>query len=498
MPSNNRLSSADGSVKKNIPSQPRREFLKQTTIASAAAITPYFLSSRKALAADKGNKPTIAAIGVGGSRGRYNRGRSIANNAAKYGQMIAVCDVDNLHNDEFNAAYDGKLNTYQDYRKLFENEKPDVVTIGTPDHWHVPIALHALSHGADVYCEKPLTLTIEEGELIRKAAEKSGRVFQVGTMQRSWNLFMYATAIVQSGRLGENVQAHCGIDPAPTGGPFETTKVPEGIDWDLWLGPTPKTDYCEERRRFFRWYLEYSGGKMTDWGAHHVDIAQWALGLDHTPIQKVSGEGKMTPIVPDSFNWKGFFDGEERLPNAYNAATEFNINLDFEGGRSISVNHMYESGTTKFGNGILFVGDKGRIFVNRSKLQGTLIKEIFGDNLETKTLPDGTRSNNYKECFDRVDEATRKEFADTFERLNKGKPVTSHMQNFFECIEDRSEPMSDVASHVNTMNSLHMCNIILMLGRELEWNGKTRDFGSDDQANALMKRKRREGFELIS
>lgn len=479
-------------------SSTRRSFLKSTSLAGAAAATPYVWTSSYARAADANSKPTIAAIGVGGSRGRYNQGRAIANSAAHHGQMIAVCDVDELHNEEFNAAYDGKLNTYQDYRKLFEKEKPDVVTIGTPDHWHVPIALHALEHGADVYCEKPLTLTISEGELIRKAVENSGRVFQVGTMQRSWNLFTYAVAIVRSGRLGENVEAHCGIDGAPTGGPFDTTAVPEGLDWDLWLGPAAKEDYSLERRKFFRWYLEYSGGKMTDWGAHHVDIAQWALGLDHTTPERISGQGVMTPIIPDDFNWQQFLDGEADLPNGYNAATKFNIDLDFAEGQKITVNNRYESGSTKFGNGILFKGEKGRMFVNRSKLQGAVVKDIFGDNLEKKRGENGRQVNNYKECIDRVDDATRAEFAEAFKTLNKGKVITSHMKNFFSCIEDRSEPMSDVESHVNCMNSLHMCNIMLMLGRELKWDTQAQNFGSDDQANALMSRKRRAGFELES
>ena len=471
----------------------RRRFL-QTTAAAAAA--PYFWSSRQLHAADANSQPTIAAIGVGGSRGRYNQGRAIANQAAKMGQMIAVCDVDQLHNEEFNASYDGKLNMYQDYRTLFENERPDVVTIGTPDHWHVPIAIHALQHGADVYCEKPLTLTIKEGDLIRKAVEQTGRVFQVGTMQRSSKLFLYATAIVRSGRLGKNVVAHCGIDGAPDGGPFDTTAVPEGLDWDLWLGPAPKQDYCEERRRFFRWYLEYSGGKMTDWGAHHVDIALWALGLDHSHVQRVSGTGTMPPIIPDNFNWQQFLDGESELPNAYNAATKFNIRVDYEGGRHITVNNAYETATTKFGNGILFEGEKGRMFVNRSKLQGSVIKEIFGDNLEKKKAADGKTTDNFQECIDRLDSSMKNEFAESFQTLNKGKAVSSHMRNFFHCIEDRSEPMSDVTSHVNTMNALHMCNIMLMLGRDLHWESKSHSFGSDEQANHLVSRRRRDGFAL--
>jgi len=452
----------------------RRSFLKKSAALSAATTIPYIWTSSYARAEDLNSKPTIAAIGVGGSRGRYNQGRAIARNAARLGQMIAVCDVDDLHNNEFNAEFKNKLSTYQDYRKLFEKEKPDVVTIGTPDHWHVPIALHAMEHGADVYCEKPLTLTIEEGDLIQKAVKKTGRVFQVGTMQRSSKLFLYATAIVRSGRLGDNVTAHCAIDSAPTGGPFETTDAPGDLDWDLWLGPAAKQDYCEERRRFFRWYLEYSGGKMTDWGAHHVDIALWALGLGNTQLQRVSGSGEMTPIIPDDFNWQQFLDGEAELPNGYNAATKFHINLEYPGSKTVS---------------------KGRLFVNRGKLQGDVVKDIFGDNLESKKV-DGKNTNNFRECYDRVDDKTNAEFAEAFTSLNKGKPVTDHMKNFFTCMKDRSETMSDVGSHVNTMNALHMCNINLMLGRDLNWNGK--NFGSDDQANALMSRKRREGFELQS
>ncbi|MEM9645364.1 MAG: Gfo/Idh/MocA family oxidoreductase [Planctomycetota bacterium] len=474
----------------------RREFVRTAAAAGTALSTPSIWTSGQLNAAGATSERTIAAIGVGGSRGRYNRGKTIAGQAAKLGRMIAVCDVDDLHNDEFNEAHGGKLNTYQDYRKLFDAETPDIVTIGTPDHWHIPIALQALESGADVYCEKPLTLTIEEGEIIQDAVNRTGKVFQVGTMQRSWNIFMYAVAIVQSGRLGSKVTAHCAIDPAPTGGPYATTKSPSDLDWDLWLGPTPKTDYSDERRRFFRWYLEYSGGKMTDWGAHHVDIAQWALGLDNKNIRHVSGTGQMTPIVPENFNWKRFLDGEIKLPNAYNSATEFNLELDFEGDKKITVNHEYESGTTKFGNGILFEGDKGRIFVNRGKLQGSAVQEIFGDNLEKKKTADGKYVDNYQECFRRMSDASRSEFDEAFVRLNKGKAISSHMSNFFECVEDRSEPMSDVASHVNSMNSLHMCNIALMLGRDLNWDAKAKNFGSDDQANALMSRKRRAGFEL--
>lgn len=477
----------------------RRDFFRKSAIAGVAISTPYIWTSQSSAADANDEKPTVACIGIGGSRGRYNRGRKIADQAAKFGRMIAVCDCDQPHNEEYNAKFDGKLNEYTDYRELFEKEKPDIVTIGTPDHWHVPIAIHALEAGCHVYCEKPLTLTIGEGAIIREAVKKSGKVFQVGTQQRTEmnQLFMYATAIVRSGRLGGNVNAHVSIDAAPEGGPFETTEAPEGLDWDMWLGPAAKTEYSEQRRKEFRWFLEYSGGKMTDWGAHHIDIAQWALGLDHTGPNKVSGGGKLTPIVPDDFNWAQFLDGELALPNGFNAATEFHINLDFAQGNRIDVNHHYQQGNTSFGNGILFEGDKGRMFVNRGKLQGSIVKEMFGMDLVTRGKGEN-KTNNHDEAKANLDQATKDEFQAAFKELHKGKTSTSHMQNFFDCVADGGEPISDVDSHVNTMNSCHLCNVNLMLGRDLEWDSEAENFGSDEQANALLTRKSREGFQINS
>ena len=258
----------------------RREFLKRSAAASAVVSLPFVSSRSQVRAQDVNSQLTVAAIGVGGSRGAIRRVARSGDGRRSTPRMIAVCDCDEVHMDEFNKQFENKLAKYADYRQLLEREKPDIVTIGTPDHWHVPIAIAALTAGCDVYCEKPLTLTIEEGIQICKAVKDSGRVFQVGTQQRSedGSRFLQAIAMAQSGRLGKNVKAYAAIGGGTVGGPFENTKPPEGLNWDMWVGPAQEADYSNERRKEFRWYYDYSGGKMTDWGAHHIDIAQWALG----------------------------------------------------------------------------------------------------------------------------------------------------------------------------------------------------------------------------
>ena len=453
----------------------RRGFLKTSAAAATAASSiPYFFSSPALAASSYDDDLTVAAIGVGGSRGRYSRGGKIAVQAAMLGKMIAVCDVDELHSAEFNAKeqFKGKLKEYVDYRKLIDTEKPDIVVIGTNDHWHVPIALYALRAGCDVYCDKPLTLTIDEGKQICKAVKETGKVFQVGTQQRTEmdRRFLRAIAMVQEGYIGDNVSANIAIGTAPGEGPFRNTPTPEKLNWDFWLGPAQSADYSLERRKFFRWYLEYSGGKMTDWGAHHIDIAQWAIGMDRTGPASISGSGSFGNVVPAGFDWVGFFEGKEKLENGYNAATQFSVDLKFSNGSVLNVNDAYESedGKTKFSNGILFKGSRGRFFVNRGKLTGKPVEEL-------------TESDNQK-----LDEAVA--------RLYKNKPITTHMQNFFECVKDRSEPISDVYTHHRTMTSCHMCNISLMVGEDLKWDPKAEIFLGNEIANKLLVRPSRNKF----
>jgi myo-inositol 2-dehydrogenase/D-chiro-inositol 1-dehydrogenase len=277
---------------------------------------------------------------------------------------------------------------------------------------------------------------------------------------------------VQSGRLGKNVNAHVAIGGAPNEGPFESTPVPEGLNWDMWVGPAPQADYSEERRRMFRWWFEYSGGKMTDWGAHHIDIAQWALGYDNSGPVKARGSCNFPSIVPASLDWNAFLGGESSLPDGYNTAVDFNIDLEFANGSvmSVSDNYKREGTNIDFGNGILFEGDEGRIFVNRGKLEG-------------KPIDDLTAADN-DEINDRVI------------ALYKGRKPQPHMQNFFDCVADREQPISDVVTHHRTMTSCHLCNLTLMLDRELNWDPTAETFVGDDEAVALMSRKRRAEYDI--
>jgi predicted dehydrogenase len=238
----------------------------------------------------------------------------------------------------------------------------------------------------------------------------------------------------------------------------------------MWVGCAQKTDYSLERRKEFRWFFDYSGGKMTDWGAHHIDIAQWGLGHDHSGPVKIVADGKFGSVVPDKFDWEAYFEGKAKLENGFQTATKFNIKLEYADGSTITVCDDYKSddGKTEFGNGILFEGEDGRIFVNRERLTGKPVEEMTKDDKE--------------KMHGRV------------VKLYHGKEPTSHMQNFFDCVVSRGTPVSDVETHHRTMTSCHLCNIALMLGRELKWDPEKEEFDGDEHATKLMTRPRRDKY----
>lgn len=433
----------------------RRMFL--AVGAASVAATPYFPWTQRTFANLAANdRPRIGCIGVG------SMGTGDAKEHARFGDVLAVCDVDSRHSERAKNDMDigkGKADAYSDYRKVLERSDIDVVSVVTPDHWHVKIVIEALQAGKHVFCQKPLTLTLEENQLVRNACEKNPtRIFVVGTQQRSdRDRFLRAVNMVHKGLLGEITKVTVGINGSPTGGPFSVATPPAELNWDMWLGQAPKVDFREKRcHHEFRWWYEYSGGKFTDWGAHHVDIAHWALKED------VKGKGPIEIDGSDAKHPVPFKDGYPTVDDCYNTSQDFAVKCKFASGVEMIV-------TSRGDNGILFEGTKGRMFVNRDRISGAPIEEGWDKDKFT---------------------------AEDVMALYKGKPFEGHKENFYRCIREGGLPVSDVFSHIMAMNTCHLSAIAARLGRTIKWDPATEKIVGDEQAAAFAARKPREGFEI--
>jgi predicted dehydrogenase len=432
----------------------RRDVLKTSAILAGGTLVPSVWIVPEACgqeAKQPSERPNIGCIGTG------SRGTGISAQAANYGPVLAIADVDMNHANEGNQRIaKGKAEVFQDYRKVLDRKDIDVVIIGTPDHWHTKICIEAMQAGKDVYCEKPLTLTIDEGKMLCKVTRDTGKVLQVGTQQRSefGNMFVKAVAMAREGRLGKIKRVLCSIGGAPTGGPFKPETPPAHLNWDMWLGQCPKVEYMNKRCHYeFRWWYEYSGGKLTDWGAHHVDIAQWAIGMEESGPQSVEVLSAEHPVP--------FKDGYPTVDNKYNTATKFQVKCMFNGGIEMIIRD-------EPGNGIWLEGEKGTIFVSRGELKGELV-----DELKTNPIPEKT-----------------------FVDLRKGKKLSNHMENFFLCVKDRGLPASDVFTHHRALTTCHLTGIAMRLGRTLKWDPKSEQIVGDSEANSWLGREQRKGYEI--
>jgi len=417
------------------PSAPsRRRFLQGAAAGGFAIILP---AGGRSLAA-AAERPVFATIGL------RNQGRLITRKSFPYADFAALVDVDSRvlgdHVAQVEKTTGRKPDASADYRQVLDRKDIDAVMIATPDHWHTKIAIEAMAAGKDVYCEKPLTLTIDEGKQIERAVERTGRVFQVGTMQRSEcdSRFLKAIALVRAGRIGTVKKVTCGINAMDASPVIPETAPPAGLDWDFWLGPAPAVAYRalpEIRQGYgggvplysnchysFRNWHEYSGGKLTDWGAHHVDIA---------------------------------------VADRYNAATEFTIAVTMPDEVELVI-------TSKGDNGILFEGTEGRFFVNRRKLAGKPVED-----LQDNPLPDGA-----------------------IEAVYGGPVAENHTANFVAAMKSRQQPISDVWSHNRMLEICHLANIAMRLGRGLDWDPVKREIVGDAQANAFLARESRKGYEI--
>jgi hypothetical protein len=360
-------------------------------------------------------------------------------------QLVAICDVDAEKREKArrrvedhyaaereSGTYKG-CETYHEFEQLLAREDIDAVLIAVPDHWHATIAIAACKAGKDVYCEKPLTLTVREAEEVVKAARRYNTVFQTGSQQRSSSNFRRACEIVRSGRIGKLVQVNVGIGPPSSPAYFPEEPIPEGFDWNRWLGPAPWAPYNSKRRsgRYsgggWRWIRDYSGGMTTDWGAHHYDIAQWGMGMDRTgPVE----------IIPPK---KRYAEGIEFV---YTNGVR-----------------MYRGGA----NGILFTGTDGKVEVNRGHFQ-TWPEEIGRE-------PIGPNEVHLYES-------------------------PGHQVDWINCIRSRKRPICDVAIGASSITVCHLSNIAYWLGRPIKWDPQKREIVGDAEAARWLDRPKRAPWRL--
>jgi myo-inositol 2-dehydrogenase / D-chiro-inositol 1-dehydrogenase len=441
----------------------RRTFLAGTAAAGAAMSLPAASYARVRTANDK---VRIAFLGVGG---RCQQHIDVILEMQHKGlpvEGIAVCDVwdgdPELGSKKGRGLKPsakrcgipdgaGKDQISKDYRTILENKNVDVVCIATPDHWHAIIALSAVSNGKDVYCEKPLTLTVAEGQALVRVARETGRVLQTGSQQRSEfsGRFRLACELVRNGRIGRVQTIETRIGRNPVGGPFQTRAVPHGLDWNMWLGPTPMVDYIPERCHYeFRWWYEYSGGKMTDWGAHHNDVAQWALGMDSSgPV-----EVEATSMAAAQGN------------RSYNCHPQFRVTYTYANGTN-GANGTRLVCTSEGENGVHFAGENGRwIFVSRGAIRASA-PEILNEALPQNAV-----------------------------RLEVSN---NHMANFISCVRSRRQPICHAEVGHRSCTVCHIGTIAIRVGGgRLRWNPEQERFVDNDAANRWLSRDMRAPWRL--
>ena len=426
----------------------RRDFVR-----TAAAVTAPMVVPASALGLG-GRKPpseriTVGVIGVGyQARGHLNL---LMNHPDT--QVLAVCDVDRSRLDDAkdtvtqgysnDKTYKGVLATW-DYQEVIARKDIDAVLIGTPDHWHCIPAVEAMKSGKDVYCEKPLTLTIAEAKLMIDVARKTKRVFQTGSQQRSGGEFRTACEAVRNGRIGKVKEVYVAV-----GGPSRPCDLAEetmepGLQWDRWLGQAPMRPYnailsprgVHSHFPDWRSFKEYSGGGMTDWGAHHFDIAQWGLGMDE------SGPIMVTPPA----------DPKSGQGNRYPYANGV-----------VVIHGSWTAPDGKSYGGVNFVGENGAVHVDRGQIQ---------------SWPD----NIVKEPLGATEKPLRKS--------------PGHHQDWFDCIRSRQRCICDVEIGARSVTVCHIGNHAYWNGRELKWDPKGWHFVGDKEANRWLDRERRGPWKL--
>ncbi len=450
----------------------RRSFLELGAKAAAAlpfigmpTIVPASVFGKYA----PSNRINVGAIGTG----RISRGHDMPgiwqHDSAR---IIAVCDLD-IHRAEesktlvndFYTKQNGKpyegVKTYQDYRELLLNKDIDAVVISTPDHWHALCAIHSVQAKKHVYLQKPASLTIAEGRSLSNAVQKSGQIFQIGSQQRSWAQFRDAVELVRNGRVGELKTIYVGLPGDPAGDVEVEMPVPKGFNYDMWLGSTPEVFYTEKRVHPQKGYdrpgwlrcEQFGAGMITGWGAHHIDTAHWGMNTELTGPIEVSCSKVEFP-TKGLWNVHGVFQTEALYAN---------------GVRMIVSNELP--------NGIKFEGTEGWIFVSRGEARAT-----SSDPIDPKAQK-GLDASNLKLLTPIV--------APTIQI-----PVSKeHHGNWLEAIQKNVQPLAPVEVAHRACSACLIHHIAMKLKRKLYWNPETEQFSNDAEANAMLSRPQRKGYE---
>ena len=442
----------------------RREFVEAVgaTAGSAALIASGASSSG---AAGANEKVRVGIIGAG------NRGNDVLRTFLSNPEVdcLAVADVDDHHAAETAAAVEKarghKPTTTRDYRAMLDNKEIDAVIIATPDHWHALPAIEAVLAGKDVYVEKPVAHNVADGQAMLRAARKTNKIMAVGTQQRSSTHFQQAVEVVRSGQLGKvfwvQTWNYENISPVGMGRPSDGDP-PAHVDYDRWLGPAPARAFNPNRfHLLFRWFFDYAGGMMSDWGVHLNDIVLWAL--DAKGPQSVYTTGGIVTT-----------DDNRDTPDTLQVVYEFpgtTLTYSMRKGNGLALNgHDY---------GILFCGTEGSLLLDRSGF------EVIPDKV---VLPYGIRLVQGDRPLRKIGLQARKE------KGVDGQPA--HIRNFLDCLQSRKLPTCDIEIAHRSTNTCHLGNIAYKVGRKLHWDETTETFKNDAEANALLAREPRKGYEL--
>jgi predicted dehydrogenase len=445
------------------PQPSRRDFGK-----SAAAVGLSALSAGRVLGA--GDRVRLGFIGLG------NRGDQVLDAFLEHrdAQVVALCDLYEPYVAFAARKAGGEPKTYRDYRALLDNKDVDAVVICTPDHWHALQTVHACAAGKDVYVEKPLSLCVAEGRAMVAAARKNDRVTQVGLHRRSLQWVAEACEIVRSGVLGHVTVARAfhiqneapkGIGKPPDGPP------PEGLDWDAWLGPAPKVPYNKNRAFYrFRWFYDYSGGQLTNFGVHYLDVIHWALGHD-------------APLAVTAIGGKFGIDDNREVPDTLEVLWQYpgNTLVTFS-----QFNASAAPASVQRGAEVEFRGTKGTLY-------------LYGNGYEV--VPDLITPNEFpaRTPLDRNAEKGYRVGAKAEIQAVKGsgrQETAPHARNFLDCVKSRKRPNCDVeVGHRDTSAAL-IGNIAHKTRTLLEWDARAERFSNSDRANQLLRYEYRAPYAL--